>query len=177
MRIESRARASRALLAMVAVVALARPSALVPVAVVLVGAIFVGATGGMAFYLFPNVTEAVERFQIRGGGIRGTAGHLSGGNLQKLILARELSRRPDLLIAEQPTQGLDVQATEDVWQALLRQRETSAVLMVTGDLKEALSLSDRIAVMFRGRILGIVSAHDTADIDRIKLLMAGIEAH
>jgi simple sugar transport system ATP-binding protein len=124
-----------------------------------------------------KTTEAVERFQIRGGGIRGTAGHLSGGNLQKLILARELSRRPDLLLAEQPTQGLDVQATEDVWQALLRQRETSAVLMVTGDLKEALSLSDRIAVMFRGRILDIVSAHDTADIDRIKLLMAGIEAH
>jgi len=124
-----------------------------------------------------KTTEAVTRFQIRGGGIRGQAGHLSGGNLQKLILARELSRRPDLLIAEQPTRGLDVQATEDVWQALLRQRKTSAVLMVTGDLKEALSLSDRIAVMFRGRILEIVSARDTADIDRIKLLMAGIEAH
>ncbi|MBC2733716.1 MAG: ABC transporter ATP-binding protein [Desulfobacteraceae bacterium] len=124
-----------------------------------------------------KTAEAVARFQIRGGGILGPAGHLSGGNLQKLILARELSRRPDLLIAEQPTQGLDVQATEDVWQALLRQRKTSAVLMVTGDLKEALSLSDRIAVMFRGRILDIVSARDTADIDRIKLLMAGIEAH
>jgi simple sugar transport system ATP-binding protein len=124
-----------------------------------------------------KTAEAVARFQIRGGGIRGPAGHLSGGNLQKLILARELSRRPDLLIAEQPTQGLDVQATEDIWQALLRQRETSAVLMVTGDLKEALSLSDRIAVMFRGRILDIVSARDASDIDRIKLLMAGIEAH
>jgi ABC-type uncharacterized transport system ATPase subunit len=124
-----------------------------------------------------KTTEAVARFQIRGGGIRGPAGHLSGGNLQKLILARELSRRPDLLIAEQPTQGLDVQATEEVWQALLRQRETSGVLMITGDLKEALSLSDRIAVMFRGRILDIVSARDASDIDRIKLLMAGIEAH
>ena len=124
-----------------------------------------------------KTAEAVARFQIRGGGIRGTAGHLSGGNLQKLILARELSRRPDLLLAEQPTQGLDVQATEDVWQAILRQRETSAVLMVTGDLKEALSLSDRFAVMFRGRILDIVSARDTADIDRIKLLMAGIGDH
>jgi general nucleoside transport system ATP-binding protein len=124
-----------------------------------------------------KTTEAVARFKIRGGGIRGKTGHLSGGNLQKLILARELSRRPDLLIAEQPTQGLDVQATEDVWQALLRQRETSGVLMITGDLKEALSLSDRIAVMFRGRILDIVSARDASDIDRIKLLMAGIKAH
>jgi simple sugar transport system ATP-binding protein len=102
------------------------------------------------------------------------AAHLSGGNRQKLILARELSRRPDLLIAEQPTQGLDVRATEEVWQALLRQRASAAVLLVTGDLKEALTLSDRIAVMFRGRILDIVSAREAADIDRIKLLMAGL---
>lgn len=121
--------------------------------------------------------DAMELFSIRGNGIQGHAAHLSGGNLQKLILARELSRRPDLLIAEQPTQGLDVQATEDVWQALLRQRERCAVLMITGDLKEALSLSDRIAVMFRGRILDIVAARDAADIDRIKLLMAGLGEH
>ena len=120
-------------------------------------------------------TEAVARFGIQGSGIRGQAGHLSGGNLQKLILARELSRRPTLLIAEQPTQGLDIQATEDIWQALLHQRETAAVLLITGDLKEALSLADRIAVMFRGRILDIVSARDDGDIDRIKLLMAGLE--
>jgi ABC-type uncharacterized transport system ATPase subunit len=119
--------------------------------------------------------EAVARFGIQGGGLQGPAGHLSGGNLQKLILARELSRRPALLIAEQPTQGLDIQATEDIWQALLRLRETAAVLLITGDLKEALSLADRIAVMFRGRILDIVSARDEGDIDRIKLLMAGLE--
>jgi len=119
--------------------------------------------------------DAVARFGIQGGGLRGQAGHLSGGNLQKLILARELSRQPALLIAEQPTQGLDVQATEDIWQALLRQRATAAILLITGDLKEALSLADRIAVMFRGRILDIVSARDAGDIDRIKLLMAGLE--
>jgi len=123
-----------------------------------------------------ETANAMKRFTIRGSGMQGLAGHLSGGNLQKLILAREFSRKPDLLIAEQPTQGLDVQATEDVWQALLRQRQTSAILLVTGDLKEALSLSDRIAVMFRGEILDIVSARDTADIDRIKLLMAGLGA-
>jgi ABC-type uncharacterized transport system ATPase subunit len=119
--------------------------------------------------------DAVARFGIQGGGLRGQAGHLSGGNLQKLILARELSRQPALLIAEQPTQGLDVQATEDIWQALLRQRATAAVLLITGDLKEALSLADRIAVMFRGRILATVSARNEGDIDRIKLLMAGLE--
>jgi simple sugar transport system ATP-binding protein len=121
-----------------------------------------------------ETTAAVKRFAIRGGGIQGPAGHLSGGNLQKLILARELSRRPDLLLAQQPTQGLDVQATEEIWQALLRQRETSAVLLVTGDLKEALTLSDRIAVMFRGRILDTVSTLDSEAIDRIKLLMTGL---
>lgn len=118
---------------------------------------------------------AVSRFAISGGGIQGAAGKLSGGNLQKLILARELARQPDLLLAEQPTQGLDIRATEDVWQALLRQRERSAVLLITGDLKEALSLSDRIAVMFRGRILDVLSARDADAIDRIKLLMAGLE--
>jgi simple sugar transport system ATP-binding protein len=121
-----------------------------------------------------DTAEAVARFAIQSQGIHAPAAHLSGGNRQKLILARELSRRPDLLIAEQPTQGLDVRATEEVWQALLHQRENGAVLLVTGDLKEALSLSDRIAVMFRGRILDVVAARDSADIDRIKLLMAGL---
>ena len=137
-----------------------------------------GAFGGSLFLdrrRAARATEdAVARYAIQSSGIQGPAGHLSGGNRQKLILARELSRRPDLLIAEQPTQGLDIRATEDIWQALLRQRETAAVLMITGDLREALSLSDRIAVMFRGRILDIVSARESADIDRIKLLMAGL---
>jgi simple sugar transport system ATP-binding protein len=119
--------------------------------------------------------DAAARFGIQGSGLRGKAGNLSGGNLQKLILARELSRQPELLIAEQPTQGLDVKATEDIWQALLHQRNNAAILLITGDLKEALSLADRIAVMFRGRILDIVSAREATDIDRIKLLMAGLE--
>jgi simple sugar transport system ATP-binding protein len=138
-----------------------------------------GAFGGALFVSRQQAArataDAVARFAIQGSGLRGQAGHLSGGNLQKLILARELSRRPALLIAEQPTQGLDVQATEDIWQALLQQRATAAILLITGDLKEALSLADRIAVMFRGRILDTVSARDEGDIDRIKLLMAGLE--
>ncbi len=118
---------------------------------------------------------AVEHFAIRGGGLKTPVGNLSGGNLQKLILARELSRNPDLLLAEQPTQGLDVRATEAVWQALLHQCATAAVMLITGDLKEALSLADRIAVIFRGRILETIAARDSAAIDRIKLLMAGLE--
>jgi simple sugar transport system ATP-binding protein len=71
---------------------------------------------------------------------------------------------------------LDVSATEDIWQALLECREKAAVLLVTGDLKEVLSLSDRIGVMFSGRILEIIDAHDGEQIDRVGLLMAGVRS-
>jgi simple sugar transport system ATP-binding protein len=117
---------------------------------------------------------AIADFAIAAPGTALPAGALSGGNLQKLILARELSREPDLFIAEQPTQGLDIAATEDIWKALLEQRRRSAVLLVTGDLKEALSLADRVAVMFRGRILDTVDARDAESVGRIGLLMAGV---
>ena len=102
------------------------------------------------------------------------AGQLSGGNLQKLILAREFSREPLLLIAEQPTRGLDIGATEDVWRALLQQRNTGGILLVSGDLKEVLSISDRILVLFRGRIMDIISCEDEAGLERIGPLMAGL---
>ncbi len=99
---------------------------------------------------------------------------LSGGNLQKVILARELSQHPRCLIANQPTRGLDVGAIEYVHQLLLEQRQQGAgVLLISEDLDEIFSLSDRIAVMFKGQILGIFDARD-ASVDRISLLMAGI---
>ena len=123
---------------------------------------------------FERLTEqAVRDFDIRAPGLHARAGQLSGGNLQKLILARELGRAPDLFIAESPTQGLDVAASEDVWKALVAQRERSAVLLVTGDLREALSLADRIAVMFRGRVVETLAADDAEAVARIGLLMAG----
>jgi len=87
-----------------------------------------------------------------------------------------LARKPQLFIAEQPTQGLDISATEDIWQALLSCREQAAVLLVTGDLKEVLSLSDRIAVIFNGRILEIIDAQDVDAVGRVGLLMAGVES-
>jgi simple sugar transport system ATP-binding protein len=125
--------------------------------------------------LAAKATErAIQDFRIRAVGPRARAGSLSGGNLQKLILARELGRDPNLFIAEQPTQGLDVAATEDIWQALLAQRARSAVLLVTGDLREALSLADRVAVMFRGRILETVDVRDGEAVGRVGLLMAGV---
>lgn len=116
----------------------------------------------------------LRRFNVVAPSIHALARQLSGGNLQKLILARELSRRPRLLIAEQPTHGLDIGATEEVWAELLRQRETSGILLVSGDLREALSLSDRVGVIFRGRLMGIFSVEDEEWIGEIGPMMAGM---
>jgi len=99
--------------------------------------------------------------------------NLSGGNIQKLILARELSRKPDILIAAQPTRGVDIGASEYIHQRLLKQRESgTGILLISEDLDEIRALSDRIAVMYEGRIVGIVD-RDTATVEEIGLMMAG----
>jgi len=104
-------------------------------------------------------------------------GHLSGGNLNRLIFARELSRDPCLLIAATPTSGLDVAATKYIHRSLLEQRDTgTAILLISEDLNEVLSLSDRIAVIHAGKIMGIVSAAEV-DLDKIGLMMAGAKSH
>jgi len=121
-------------------------------------------------------SRAIAAHNIKAGSSEDRAGSLSGGNLQKMILARELTRNARLFIAEQPTQGLDIASTEDIWRALLACREQAAVLLVTGDLKEVLSLSDRIGVIFNGRILDIIDARDGNQVDRVGLLMAGVQA-
>lgn len=103
------------------------------------------------------------------------ARNLSGGNLQKLILARELSRKPKLLIANQPTRGLDVGATEFIQEKIEEQKEKgTAVLLISEDLDEILSLSDRIVVVYEGNIAGIVTA-EKAKIKDIGLMMAGVK--
>jgi simple sugar transport system ATP-binding protein len=90
------------------------------------------------------------------------------------VLARELSRRPRVLIAAQPTRGLDIGATEYVHQQLLRQRqEGTATLLISEDLDEILALSDRIAVIFEGEIMGIIPG-EQARADQLGLLMAGV---
>jgi len=119
--------------------------------------------------------QAMNRFAVRAQGPEQASGELSGGNLQKLLLARELSRLPQALIVHQPTQGLDVGASEDVWQSLLAAREHAGVLIVTGDLTEALTLADRVAVMFGGHILGVVDASDPDQVARISPMMAGVK--
>jgi len=121
-----------------------------------------------------DTIELIEKFDIRPGRIHALAWQLSGGNLQKAVLARELYREPRFIVAEQPTQGLDVSATEEVWNRLLQARDMAGVLLVTGDLNEALQLADRVAVMYRGQILGMLPTSDDATPGKIGPLMAGI---
>jgi simple sugar transport system ATP-binding protein len=98
---------------------------------------------------------------------------LSGGNIQRLILARELSSQPSLIVASHPTYGLDVSATEFIHTTLLKERERGvAILLVTEDLNEILSLSDRIAVIYEGEFVNILDAND-AKLEEIGLMMVG----
>ena len=99
---------------------------------------------------------------------------MSGGNQQKVILSREITDRSRLIIASQPTRGLDIGATEFVRELLIRQRELGkSVILISADLEEILSLSDRVAVMFGGRIAGILPGSEATP-HKIGLLMGGI---
>jgi simple sugar transport system ATP-binding protein len=101
--------------------------------------------------------------------------NLSGGNIQKLILARELSRGPQVVVASQPTRGLDIGATEYVHQRLMTQRnEGTATLLISEDLDEILALSDRIAVIYEGQIMGIVPRRQATP-EGLGLMMAGVQ--
>jgi len=101
--------------------------------------------------------------------------NLSGGNLQKVLLAKVLARNPKLLIAAQPTAGLDVGATEFISKKILEARERQvAILLISEDLERIISLSDRIAVIYGGKIVGIVSAAE-AKISEIGRMMTGVE--
>ena len=118
----------------------------------------------------------VDDFAVKTPGLDTPIKNLSGGNIQKLIMARELSRRPRLLVAAQPTRGVDIGATNYIHQRLLEQRDSGiGILLVSEDLDELRSLSDRIAVMYEGRIVGIVSRGE-ASVEEIGLMMAGIRA-
>ena len=116
----------------------------------------------------------IKAFDIRTPSRHTPLKSLSGGNIQKLILARELSRNPRVLVAAQPTRGLDVSATEYVHRRLIEQRTAgTATLLISEDLDEILNLADRIAVMYEGRIMGIVE-RENVDVGQIGLMMAGV---
>ena len=119
-----------------------------------------------------NAIERVEEFDIRTQGIDLPVSSLSGGNQQKVVLARELSRPLKLLVASQPTRGVDVGSIEFMHKRIVTERDQgTAVLIVSTELDEIAALADRIAVMYRGRIVGIVPP-DTAR-DELGLMMAG----
>jgi len=120
--------------------------------------------------------DLVERFMVKTPTLDTPAGNLSGGNIQKLILARELSSEPGVLLASQPTRGVDIGAAEYIHRRLIEERgRGAAVLLISEDLDEVMALSDRIAVMSEGRILAVMDRSE-ATIQRIGLLMAGSEA-
>ena len=128
---------------------------------------------------YPSIREysekIVSKFDVRSGeGVDSLAGKLSGGNQQKAIIGREITADPDLLIAVQPTRGLDVGAIEFIHKQLVEERERGkAVLLVSFELDEIFNLSDKIAVISGGELIDIVDASST-DEHAVGLMMAGI---
>jgi simple sugar transport system ATP-binding protein len=105
--------------------------------------------------LVARAARLLKEFDVRGGGPQTPAGSLSGGNQQKVVVAREVSRDPKVLVAAQPTRGLDVGAIEFVHRRLVAERdEGRAILLVSFELDEILSLADRILVIYEGEIVG-----------------------
>lgn len=131
------------------------------------------------FMNFKNIARESERlisdFDIRTPSRYTSLKSLSGGNIQKLILARELSRNPSVLVAAQPTRGLDISATEYVHHQLIEQRIKlkTATLLISDDLDEILSLSDRIAVIYEGKIMGVVKRNEVS-VEELGVMMGGV---
>jgi ABC-type uncharacterized transport system ATPase subunit len=120
-----------------------------------------------------NAAHRIAEFDIRTQSIEATVSSLSGGNQQKVVLARELSRPLALLVASQPTRGLDVGAIEFIHKRLVEERDRgTAVVIVSTELDEVVALADRIAVMYRGRIIGIVPPDTSREV--LGLMMAGV---
>jgi ABC-type uncharacterized transport system ATPase subunit len=121
-----------------------------------------------------HTDRLITKFQVKTPSRETPAKSLSGGNIQKVVLARELSRAPRAIVAAQPTRGLDIGATEYVRAQLLEQRRGgAAILLISEDLDEILALSDRIAVIYEGRIMDILP-RENATPERLGLLMAGV---
>lgn len=125
------------------------------------------------FSLRADFARAAEEFDIRPGTPQAIAGTLSGGNQQKLVVARELASRPRFLLAAQPTRGVDIVAIESIHARILELRQSgSGVLLISSELDEVLKLSDRLLVLYRGRVVGSFLRKEF-DEKKIGLLMAG----
>jgi general nucleoside transport system ATP-binding protein len=137
------------------------------------------------FFDFPAIAkiaaERIRTFNVKTPSQETLVKSLSGGNIQKIILARELARAPRVIIAAQPTRGLDIGATEYVHERLVEERgrqaeQGAAILLISEDLDEILALSDRVAVIYEGRIMDIVPRAEATP-ERLGLLMAGVAEH
>ena len=116
--------------------------------------------------------DVIEKYEIRAGGVNLPIRTLSGGNQQKVVVARELESDPELIIAAHPTRGLDINAAQFVHQQLIDARNLSkGILLISADLEELLSLSDRIAVMYNGRITGILQPSETNEAELGTLML------
>lgn len=123
-----------------------------------------------------HTDQLIKQFQVKTPSQKTLAKSLSGGNIQKIILAREISRNPRTIVAAQPTRGLDIGATEYVRQQLIDQRNNGCgVMLISEDLDEIMALSDRIAVIYEGKIMDIIERTE-ANREKIGLLMAGVLA-
>jgi len=124
--------------------------------------------------ILKNAEKLIEDFDIRTPSALTPVGSLSGGNQQKVIIARELSRPIKFLVASQPTRGLDVGSIEYIHKRIVQKRdEGCGVLLVSPELDEIMELSDRIAVMYRGKIIKVVENKGISK-EYIGLLMAGV---
>ena len=122
--------------------------------------------------------QLAEDFHIKGARLNAPVRSLSGGNMQKVILAREISRDPSLLIAAHPTRGLDIGAILFVREQLLEQKKKGAgILLITADLDELLALSDRVLIMYEGKFTGEILDTNNVSIEDIGLMMGGITGH
>ena len=118
--------------------------------------------------------QLIDEFDIRTPSPRTPAGSLSGGTQQKVIVAREFSRPIKLLVASQPTRGLDVGSIEYIHHRIVEKRDAGCgVLLVSSELDEIMELSDRIAVMYRGKIVAVLEAEEATK-EHVGLLMAGV---
>ena len=125
-------------------------------------------------YIENNATTLVKEFDVRTQSIEDNSSSLSGGNKQKVVLARELSREVKLVVAAQPTRGLDVGSIEFVYEKLLTERANKkAILLISSELDEVMELADRIAVIYKGEIVGVVDSNVSRE--KLGLMMAGIK--
>ena len=121
-----------------------------------------------------NADKLIQEFKVKTTDRNVAARKLSGGNQQKIVLGREISSEPKVLMVNQPTRGLDIGATEYVRQKLLEQRDIGvSILLVSADLEEIFQLADRIAVIYEGEILGVIASKE-ATLEQVGLLMAGV---